>query len=354
MKDRSKENLLHLFSDGDRSKELPEELKNDPEALREYFDLIRVKTLLSSLDPKDFPIPQKVSAISWQKKTGAFLLAAASLLIVFGTFLYYQMREDSYKIVLNKKASQGICEQIQIGNEIQLQTQENSTCDLGLNGQGEFSIRAFPKTRFTVKSDSQTLKIEVREGSILFSSVSKREGSVVEVNSPHIRSVLLGTSLLVSANPDKEKIVLIEGRIEVQILNSLNASEKPIAVEPGFIAEATNIGEANDPSQTYRISINKMSPKEESALQSQLDSVRRIREGNSPKEYDKADLDSIENIRNSESWSSRPYVQITTNDGKIKEGYLTEIGDFYSIYTIDSGLIRIPKSSIVEMSTLRQ
>lgn len=355
MKEHSKENLLHLFLDLENSANLPETLKNDPEALREYFDLMRVKALLSNLDPKDFPVPQKIPTISWQKKTGAFLLAAASLFVVFGIFLFYQTREDSYKIVLSQKASQGICEQTQDANgQIRLQTAENSVCDLSLNGLGEFSIRAFPKTRFTAKSDSRNLKIEVEEGSILFSSVSKEEGTKVEVNSPHIRSVLLGTSLLVSANPDKERIVLIEGNIEVQTLNSSNALEKAVAVEPGFIAEATNTSEAADSPLTYRISINKMSAKEESVLQSQLDSVRRIHEGKSSKEYDKADLNSIENIRNSERWSSRPYVQITTNDGKIKEGYLTEIGDFYSIYTIDDGLVRIPKSAIVEMSTLRQ
>ncbi|TGM96917.1 LIMLP_03685 family anti-sigma factor [Leptospira yasudae] len=350
MKEKSKQILLHLFSNSSDLEKHSKDLINDSEAQKEYFELMRVKTLLSSLDPNQFPIPPK-SVISPWKKTGAFLLAAASLFFVFGIFLFYQMREDSYKIEVNMKASRGTCEQNAPSNsQIELATKNQSYCDLTLDGLGTFSLRLFPNTLTSIESKGKTLRISVHSGSLLFSSVHKPEGISVEVNSPHIRSVLLGTSLLVSAIPDKERILLIEGKIEVQSINTTETG-KVIHMDAGSIAERTIDSSQNAPTT---IQIGPLSAKEESVLRSQLDSLQKIRENKSLNEYEPKDLDSFQRIEESEQKSSRPYVQITTNDGKIKEGYLIEIGDHYTISTIDAGQIRIPRSAIVEMSTLRK
>ncbi|RHX94291.1 hypothetical protein DLM76_09350 [Leptospira yasudae] len=350
MNEKSKRILLQLFSNSSSAEKHSEDLINDSEAQREYFELMRVKTLLSSVDPNQFPIPPKNRISPW-KKTGAFLLAAASLFVVFGIFLFYQTREDSYKIAVNLKASQGICEQNAPSNsQIELATKNQSYCDLTLDGLGTFSLRLFPNTLTSIESKGKTLRISVHSGSLLFSSVRKQEGISVEANSPHIRSVLLGTSLLVSAIPDKERILLIEGKIEVQSINAAETGEV-IRMDAGSIAESAIDSSLNAPTA---IQIGPLSAKEESVLRAQLDSLQKIRENKSLNKYEPTDLDSFQKIEESEQKSSRPFVQITTKDGRIKEGYLIEIGDYYTISTIDAGQIRIPRSSIVEMSTLRK
>ncbi|RHX86984.1 LIMLP_03685 family anti-sigma factor [Leptospira stimsonii] len=351
MKEDSMQKLPH-FLDPNISKEDLAELLKDPKMQREYFELIRIKTLLGSLDPKNFPISQKKTVIPW-KRAGAFLLAAASFLIVFSLFLFYQKREESYKVIGNLKASHGNCEQSPSSDHrIGYQTKENSYCDLLLEGMGTFSIRIFPNTRMIVETSPENLKVSVLEGSILFSSVYKKEGITVEANSPHIRSILLGTSLFVSASQEKERIFLIEGSIQVGALGVTDDSKSTL-IKSGTLAETTNWIETSKPEE-IQIQVNPISPKEESILLTQFDSMRRIRENQGFTDYQAGDLKSIEIVHESEKWSNRPYVQIKSSNGLVQEGYLIEIGDFYSIQTVDSGLIRMPKTSISEISTLRK
>ncbi|MBM9499083.1 hypothetical protein JWG44_02295 [Leptospira sp. 201903071] len=349
MKEDPKENLTRAL-DPKTSKEEFAELMKDPSLQREYFEIIRMKTLLSSLNPEDFPIVPKSTVIPW-RRAGAFLTAAASLFIIFGIFFFYKVQNNSYKVAGILKVSRGICEQNESSDHrIGYQTKENSYCDLVLEGRGTFSIRIFPNTRFIVETSPDHLKLNVQEGSLLLSSVHKKEGITVEANSPHIRSILLGTSLFISANPDKERIFLIEGLIRVQALG-VTEEGKSILVKSGSIAETANLDESSQPTE---IQVSPISSKEESILQSQFESMKRIRESKTAIEYETKDIKSIENVHEREKWSNRPYVQIKEKNGIVHEGYLIEIGDFYSIQTIDSGLIRMPKTSISEISTIRK
>ncbi|AOP33195.1 hypothetical protein A0128_04585 [Leptospira tipperaryensis] len=351
MKEDPKQSLLRAL-DPKTSKEEFAELMKDPILQREYFEIIRMKSLLSSLKPEDFTVAPKSFVIPW-KRTGAFFLAAASILIVFGIFYFYKITNDSYKVAGNLKVSHGVCEQNESSDHwIGYQTKENSYCDLILEGMGTFSIRIFPNTRFITETSPNNLRINIQEGSILLSSVHKKEGIVVEANSPHIRSILLGTSLFITANKDKERIFLIEGSIQVEALGATEET-KSILVKSGSIAETADWNETSKPDE-LRIQINSISAKEESILQTQFDSMKQIRESKDFIGYKTEDIKSIETVHEREKWSNRPYVQIMLKNGTVQEGYLIEIGDFYSIQTIDSGLIRMPKTSISEISTLRK
>ncbi|MBM9579027.1 hypothetical protein JWG45_17915 [Leptospira sp. 201903070] len=314
--------------------------------------MVRIKTQLGSLNPEDFPISPKPTLIPW-KRTGALLTAAASVFVVFGIFFFYKIPNNSHKIAGTLKTSRGTCEQNESSDQrIGYRTVENSYCDLVLEGMGTFSIRIFPNTRMNMETSSDYLRINVQEGSALLSSIQRKEGITVQANSPHIRSTLLGTSLFISANADKERIFLIEGLIQVQALDVTEDSESTL-VKSGSMAEAANWEESSKPNE-IQIQISPISGKEESILQSQLDSMKRIRKSESPIEYESGDIKTIENLHEGEKWSSRPYVQIIKKNGTVHEGYLIEIGDFYSIQSIDSGLVRMPKASISEITTLRK
>lgn len=351
MKEDSKQNLTRAL-DPKTSKEEFAELMKDPALQREYFEIIRMKTILSSLSPDDFPIQSKTSSIPW-KKTGAFLVAAAGVFIVFGIFYFYKVQKSDLTVTSNLKATHGICEQnTSLDHRIGFQTKENSYCDLVLEGMGAYSIRIFPSTRLIVETDSENLKFNLIGGSILFSTVQKKEGVTVETNSPHIRSVLLGTSLLITANSDKERFFLIEGSIQVEALG-VTGNSKPTLIKSGSVAETANWNESSKP-EDIQIQINSISPKEESILRTQFESMKRIQKSEDFLGYKAEDLKSIETVHEGEKWSNRPYVQIKSTNGSVQEGYLIEIGDFYSIQTIDAGLIRMPKTSISEISTIRK
>ncbi|TGK34453.1 hypothetical protein EHQ12_01305 [Leptospira gomenensis] len=350
MKKDSHENLLRLIQNsGDADLN---EILSDPEAKKELFDYLRMKRMLSSLDPSDFPVPTTVlrPPISLWKKTGAFVLAAASLFFVFGLFLFYHKNEEKISLVTIEKARQGRCEKTaQENGAVVYQTVENSYCDLRLEGFGEFSIRILPETVVRMESRNEELNFIVQTGSALFSTIRKKEGSIVSANSPHLRAVMLGTSIFISASGSKERIVLIDGalRLEPSQANSANG----IRLEKGSIAEATNNGETGNWNEPK---IQKLSETEESVLREQFESMNSIQRNIVEHEYRPLELQKIRKIKESEKWSDRPYVRITLQNGDTKEGYLIEIGDSYSIQPIDSDVIRINRSSIQEISTLRQ
>ncbi|MDV6237288.1 hypothetical protein CH379_016770 [Leptospira ellisii] len=350
MKQDPQENLLRLIQNS--GEEDLNELLSDPDTKKEFFEYLRMKTLLSSLNPSDFPMPTTVirPPVSLWKKTGVFVLAAASLFFVFGLFFFYQKNGQKAELVTIEKARQGACEKTaQEDGTVLYHTRENSYCDLRMEGLGEFSIRILPETFLRMESRGENLDFVLQSGSALFSTIRKKEGSVVTVHSPHLRAVMLGTSVFISASPSKERIVLIEGSLRLE--PTAGSSATTIRLEKGSIAEAINndeTGNWNEPK------IQKLSDIEESVLQEQFESMNSIQQNSVGRNYRSLELQKIQQIRESEKWSDRPYVRITLQNGKTKEGYLIEIGDYYTIQSIDSGVIRMSRASIQEISTLRQ
>ncbi|XDD51088.1 hypothetical protein AB3N59_04730 [Leptospira sp. WS92.C1] len=348
MKNNQKQNLLRLFSKNIDTKDLETLLQEDPDLQREYFELIRIKTLLGSLDALEFPIAENKKTNYW-KTTGTFFLAAACLILVFGSFLFYQKRSQPEDIIAQPKATSGNCEQNAVSFYfIEIKTQENSYCDFLLKGSGEFKMRIFPNTNLQIVSSQNLIELKIQAGSFLFSSITKKEGVGVQVNGPHIRSQLLGTSLFIAVSPENEKVVLIEG--EIQVITDAEKDPKGSILKSGYVAEIKN----PDLNEEEKIQINKISPLEDSILQSQFDSMEKIHKNDQTSVYSKSDIGRIQNFQKFEQWSSQPYVKIKSNNGNTEEGYLIEIGEFYSVYSVQSGLIRFHKDSIREITTLRK
>ncbi|MDZ4725277.1 MAG: hypothetical protein SH817_03925 [Leptospira sp.] len=337
------EKLAKIFDSKTNPTEIADILK-DQDIRKEYFSLMFVKAKLGELPPKEFQIPFVPKMTIWKQAAPLIFLAASMLIVISSSVLYnfFGNNIESYSRVIS---SHGNCFQVYENNElIRYSSYQNSYCDIEINKYGKLSLRIFPNTeaKFSIKGNQ--LVISIYTGSILVTS-SKREKNInIEVRANHLRAVLLGTSFYIKVTASEERLSLVEGSLMVRSNNQIESESKLIHAGDFILY---------NPSSTNSNSLNegKLTGMEVEFIKN----LARIEKSTSPnnKSSTELNLSILRNFEESNDYFNYPYVSLTETNGKKWEGYLIELADHYSLFVVGIGKIRIERSNVKTMETIR-
>jgi thiamine phosphate synthase YjbQ (UPF0047 family) len=335
------EKLVRTFDSNITPSELAEILK-DPQIRKDYFELMFIKTKLKELPKNDFPIPYFPATIAW-KKMAPLLVAAASIFIVFTTFVWFNFFENTNEPYSRVVKSHGKCLQVIESKElVRYLTNENSFCDIEIIKHGKFSMRVFPNTTAKLSTNEKQLTLSIDSGSILFSSIEKEKNVNIEVHANHLRSILLGTSLYIKVTPLKEMISLVEGSLLVMADN--HAEDRSKKINAGDLIQYDPV-----PENPISLKTGKLSKKE-------VESIKNLSGhfGSTGSEnLSTSELETLSNFEKSNDYHDYPYVLIYDFEGNQVEGYLIELGDYYTLFSTGSGKLRMERAKVKQMETIR-
>lgn len=191
-------------------------LRESPELMERFRRYSAMQRALDMLPPGDLePAADRVVSGRF-KRAGMGLAAAAVLAVAFGA--YYFSRESPERTLAfphGRCSSEGrpLAAGGTVGKDIE--SGEDSVCDLKLSEGGEIAARVLPGTRVSFDSRPDALHIYLERGGIVIDA-QKRSSQGLQIDAPGSSVAILGTKVSVRHSQDRITVDLLEGRAEVR------------------------------------------------------------------------------------------------------------------------------------------
>ncbi|WP_167882834.1 LIMLP_03685 family anti-sigma factor [Leptospira yasudae] len=329
------------------------EFLNDPRSKKEFFELMKLKNKIGSLEPS-LKKEENVSVIgpsrfSIYSKNAMLSAACLFLLGILGFyFLFFFRGETRFETV--KSVTSGSCELKNEKRSLLLKSGKESLCDYKIEGELGLVVRLLPDSEFEIFSEEPGINLELNSGIVIFTTYKKNPSLKVTARVHSLYSELLGTTLVLTAKrkQEKDRILVLEGAVRVRgIEKELKITVDIYAEYSAFEKEKT--GSSPEP----RIQVEKIHSIE-------LDQYRKLSEDSRKTvngvetNHSRETMDLIQKEFSGENPSSEPVYKITLKDKKTYLGTLEEREKTYVLTDSKGNVKRIDKTEVLELELFHE
>ncbi|WP_078130552.1 LIMLP_03685 family anti-sigma factor [Leptospira alexanderi] len=323
---------------------------SDPKSKKEFFELMKLKIQIGYLnvDRKNFDAFR-----SQEKKSGilyfrnSFLIAACVLLLSALAFYFRFFTSDKNEFEIMKSVTTGQCNVTMDKEKIVLRSGKNSYCDYTITGDLGLTLRILPDSIFSASKKGDEINLDLKSGTALFTTIKKKISLKVRSKVEDISSELLGTTLVLIADPHYKKyqIIVLEGAIRVEPSDS---TKPKVDVLTGYSV----LKDETSQTASQEIEVVKTNSGEFTKYQTlSEDSKRTLNENFTHHNETTNSLITSDTLDNSHTLV--PIYRITLKNKKVYSGTIEETDRFYLLVDKEGNKIEIEKENIIELEIVQ-
>lgn len=329
------------------------EFLNDPRSKKEFFELMKLKNKIGSLEP-GFKKEENVSAIRPSRfylysKSGMLAAACLFLLGVLGFYFLVFFREET-RFETVKSVTSGSCEMKDEKRSLLLKSGKESLCDYKIEGKLGLVVRLLPDSEFKIISEEPGINLELNSGIVIFTTYKKNPSLKVTARVHSLYSELLGTTLVLTAkrNREKDRILVLEGAVRARGI------EQELTITADIYAEYSVFEkEKTGSSQETRIEVEKIQSIE-------LDQYRKLSEDSrktvngAETNHNRETMALVQKEFSGENSPSEPVYKVILKDKKAYFGTLEEQEKTYVLTDSKGNVKRIDKTEVLELELFHE
>lgn len=320
---------------------------SDPKSKKEFFELMKLKIQIGSLnatrnDADPFRSDEKKRNILYSRNL--FLAAACILLLSALAFYFRFFTSDKNEFEIMKSVTTGQCNVTINREKIILRSGKNSYCDYMIEGELGLTLRILPDSVFSASKTGDEVNLNLSSGTVLFTTIKKKTSLKVRLKVETMSSELLGTTLVLIADPHYKKyqIIVLEGVIRVEPSDS---TKPKVDVLTGYSVLKNETSQSAAPQE---IEIVKTNSDEFTKYQALSEDSQKILNENFI-HHNESTNPLITSDASENSHASVPIYRITLKNKKVYSGTIEETDRFYLLVDKEGNRIEIEKENIIEL-----
>ncbi|WP_173380641.1 LIMLP_03685 family anti-sigma factor [Leptospira mayottensis] len=322
---------------------------SDPKSKKEFFELMKLKIQIGSLNAnRKYLDPLQ----SHEKKRGilyfrnSFLAAACVLLLSALAFYFRFFTWNQNEFEITKSVTTGQCNVTMDKEKIILRSGKNSYCDYTIVGDFGLTLRILPDSVFSASKRGDEINLDLKSGTVVFTTIKKKTSLKVRLKVETISSELLGTTLVLIADPHYKKyqIIVLEGAIRVQ---SFDSTKPNVDVLTGY---SVLKNETSQPTVRQEIEVVKTDSDEFTKYEAlSEDSKKTLNENFTHHNKMTSSLITPDTSND----SHQVIYRITLKNKKVYSGTIEETDRFYLLVDKEGNKIEIEKENIIELELVQ-
>ncbi|WP_201029171.1 LIMLP_03685 family anti-sigma factor [Leptospira weilii] len=324
---------------------------SDPKSKKEFFELMKLKIQIGylSANRKNFDVFH-----SQEKKRGilyfrnSFLVAACVLLLSALAFYFRFFTSDKNEFEIMKSVTTGQCNVTMDKEKIVLKSGKDSYCDYTISGDLGLTLRILPDSIFSASKKGDEINLDLKSGTALFTTIKKKTSLKVRSKVEAISSELLGTTLVLIADPHYKKyqIIVLEGAIRVDTSDS---TKPKMDVLTGYSVLKNETSQFAAPQEIEVVKTNSGEFTKYQTLSE--DSKRTLNENFT--HHNESTNSLITSDTSDNSHTSVTIYRITLKNKKVYSGTIEETDRFYLLVDKEGNKIEIKKEDIIELEIIQ-
>ncbi|MCG6168780.1 LIMLP_03685 family anti-sigma factor [Leptospira sanjuanensis] len=329
------------------------EFLNDPRSKKEFFELMKLKNKIGSLEPNSGK-EENVSSIrnfqfSAYSKNGILAAACLFLLGILGFYFLFFFREET-RFETVKSVTTGSCEMKNEKRSLLLKSGKESLCDYKIEGELGLVVRLLPDSEFKIFSGESGIDLELNSGIVIFTTYKKNPSLKVTAQVHSLYSELLGTTLVLTAkrNQEKDRILVLEGAVRARGI------EQKLKITADIYAEYSVFEkEKAGSSSEIRIEVEKIQSIELDRYKKLSRDSRKTVNGDETN-HNRETMALVQKEFSGKNPSSEPVYKIVLKDKKAYLGTLEEEEKIYVLTDSKGNVTRIDKTEVLELELFHE